>query len=224
MKEVFFLVRKEILLEWRQRYAISGILLYLTSSVFLVYMALGTAGGADLSQAPDTWIAIFWIVMLFTAVNAIARSFIQESRGLRLYHYIIASPVSIILSRVIYNTLLMLLLVFAGIPVFMLVLGNPIQNVPLFALTAFLGALGFSAAFTMISAIASHAGNAGTLMAILGFPVILPLLLLLIKVSQATVLSAVPEQTNGQIFNLLAIIMISLSTSILLFPYLWRAN
>ncbi|MGF1638621.1 MAG: heme exporter protein CcmB [Cyclobacteriaceae bacterium] len=219
LKELYILIKKEILLEWRQRYALSGIVLYLVCSVFLVYMAFGSA-----NINAETWVTLFWIVMLFTAVNAVAKSFIQESRGLRLYHYTIASPYAIILSRMIYNVFLLAVLVLAGLPVFLIVLGNPVENLPLFIFAAAMGAISFATGFTMISGIASYASNAGTMMVILGFPVIIPVLLLLIKISKAAIELSSSGQTNDFIWTLVAINMITVTTSVLLFPYLWRAN
>ena len=46
--------------------------------------------------------------MLFTAVNAVAKSFMQESAGRQLYYYTLANPRDIMLSKIIYNIFIML--------------------------------------------------------------------------------------------------------------------
>jgi len=76
----------------------------------------------------------------------------------------------------------------------------------------------------MISSIASKASNSGTLMAILGFPVIIPMLLLLIKMSRNAIDGLERNTSLDEITTISAIIIIAISTSILLFPYLWRSN
>ena len=97
--QIKFLIRKEIMLEWRSKYALNGILLYVVSTVFVCYLAFRQVSSAQ------TWNALFWIIMLFASVNAITKSFIQENRARQLYYYTIASPKAIIISKIIYNYL-----------------------------------------------------------------------------------------------------------------------
>ena len=103
--QIKFLLKKEILLEWRSKYALNGILLYVISTVFVCYLSFKTT-------PPLVWNALFWIILLFAAVNAIAKSFMQESKGRLLYYYQIACPQAIILAKIIYNILLMILIYF----------------------------------------------------------------------------------------------------------------
>jgi len=219
-KEVALLVKKEALLEWRQKYAINGILLYVTSAVFIAYLSMGTGQGK--LQVP-IWNALYWIIILFSAVNAVAKSFVQEQQGRQLYYFMIASPEAIILSKTIYNTGLTLVLALLGYLVFSVVFGNPVADHPLFLLNLLLGAIGFSAALTMVSAIASKAGNNGTLMAILSFPVLIPILLMTIQVSKSAIDGLDRGISAEKILTLMAINTVVLATSYLLFPYLWRS-
>src|SRR6478609_2325171 len=99
-QETKALIKKEILLEWRQRFALNGILLYLGSTVFLCYLSFGVKGN---TLSPYVWNALFWVILLFTSVNAIAKSFMQERAGRMIYYYSIASPQAIIISKIIYN-------------------------------------------------------------------------------------------------------------------------
>src|SRR5690606_16615501 len=122
LTQVLALIRKEFLIELRQRYALGGIALYLVSSVFVVYMALNLKNA---TIQPMIWNAILWVIMLFAAANSIAKSFISERKGLLLYYYTIAGPGAIIFSKIIYNTLLMLILILLGTGLYSLVLGNP---------------------------------------------------------------------------------------------------
>src|ERR1700748_3038044 len=123
--------------------------------------------------------------MLFATVNAISKSFMQESKSRLLYYYSIASPQAIILSKTIYNILLMSLLSLLAWVVYLLFFPNTIGDPLFYFLAVLLGSLCLSTVFTMISAIASKAGNNGTLMAILSFPVIIPVILLLIRISKS---------------------------------------
>lgn len=203
------------------KYAISGMILYLISSIFLGYITF-SLGKASLNI--PTWNVLFWIIMLFVATNSIAKSFIQESKERILYYYTIANPQSIIISKIIFNCLLMLFLVIMGFVIYIILLGNPVEDIPLFLFTLFLGAVGFSSTFTMISSIASKASNSGTLMAVLGFPIIIPMLLLLIKISKNAIEGLGWLTIYDEVITLSAIIIIAITTSIILFPYLWRSN
>ncbi len=179
------LVKKEILLEWRSKYAFNGVLLYVVSTVFVCYISFNLTPGFTGSKGyPVVWNVLFWIIMLFASVNAIAKSFMQESKSRLLYYYTIASPQAIILSKTIYNILLMSLLSLLALLVYMLFFTNTIGDPLFYFLSVLLGSISFSTVFTMISAIASKAGNNGTLMAILSFPVIIPIILVLIRLSK----------------------------------------
>jgi heme exporter protein B len=220
LQEITILLKKEIVLEWRRKYAFNGILLYIISTIFVCYMSFNLQKG---QLNPLTWNALFWIILLFTATNAIAKSFVQESEGRQLYYYTLVSPEAIILSKIIYNTLLMWLMSLLGYVIYSVVLHNPIQDQSLFLLNMLLGGMGFAATLSMISAIASKSNNSGTLMAVLGFPVVLPLLLLLIKISKNAMDGLAISVSYDEISTLLAINVIVIAVSYLLFPYLWRS-
>jgi len=223
VNETWYLLKKEILLEWRSKYAFNGVLLYVVSTVFVCYISFNlTAGFAGSSGYAVVWNVLFWIIMLFASVNAIAKSFMQESKNRLLYYYSIASPQAIILSKTIYNIMLMSLLSMLALVVYMVFFTNTLGDPLYYFLTVLLGSLSFSTVFTMISAIASKAGNNGTLMAILSFPVIIPVILVLIKLSK-NAMDGVDRSFNlGNVGVLLAINAIVITTALLLFPYLWR--
>ncbi|WP_373522951.1 heme exporter protein CcmB [Aquiflexum sp.] len=220
LKEISVLIQKEITLEWRQKYALNGILLYVVSAVFITYLSVGAKqGNIDI----PTWNALYWIIILFSAVNAVAKSFVQEHQGRQLYYYMIASPESIIISKMIYNTLLTLILALLGYLVFGIILGNPVADPGMFLLNLILGAVGFSACLTMVSGIASKASNNATLMAILSFPVIIPILLMAIRVSKNAIDGLDWSVSVDKIITLVAINAIVAVTAYILFPYLWRS-
>lgn len=219
-EEIITLVKKDATLEWRQKYALNGILLYVVGAVFITYLSIGAKEG----RIPiPTWNALYWIIILFSAINAVAKSFIQEHQGRQLYYYMIASPESIILSKTLYNTGLTLLLSLLGYTVFSVVMDNPVQDQVLFIVNLVAGSIGFSACLTMVSAIASKAGNNGTLMAILSFPILIPILLLAIQISKNAIDGLDREASVDKIMMLIAINLVIGATSYILFPSLWKS-
>ncbi|RZA03246.1 MAG: ABC transporter permease [Sphingobacteriaceae bacterium] len=233
INQTWFLFRKEILLEWRSKYAFNGVLLYVVSTVFVCYIAFNLTpgfsqmGGVKPGETVSTgykivWNVLFWIIILFAAVNAIAKSFIQESRSRLLYYYTIASPQAIILSKTIYNILLMSLLSVLALIIYILFFPNTIGDPLFYFLAVILGSISFSTVFTMISAIASKAGNNGTLMSILSFPVVIPVILILVRLSKNAMDELDRSVSYNDIGALCAINAIVIATALLLFPFLWR--
>jgi len=215
IKEVKFLIGKELLLEWRSKYALSGVILYVVSTIFVCFLSFVTLQGA-------AWNVVFWIIMLFASINTVSKSFLQETKGRQLYIYTIASPIALILSKTIYNVILMLLVTLIALAFYSLVFDYLPQDMLLYIVAVILGSISFSTIFTMISAIASKAGNGGMLMAILSFPVIIPVIGMLIKLSRNAVDGLDRSVSLDEIAILLTINVLVIASSLLLFPYLWR--
>nr|WP_293838212.1 heme exporter protein CcmB [uncultured Arsenicibacter sp.] len=220
MRQISALMRKEFLLEWRQRYALNGMLLYIVGAVFVCYLSFNARRNL---LTPIVWNTLFWIILLFSAINAIAKSFVQERAGRMLYYYTLASPQQIIIAKILYNTVLMLVLAGLGFGVYAFILGNPVNDVPLYVGALVLGAVGFAGSLTLIAGIASKAENSATLMAILSFPVVLPLLLMLLRLSKNALDGLDRSVSLDEVSILLAIDAIVLALSWMLFPFLWRS-
>lgn len=217
MREITALIHKDLMLELRQKYAINGILLYVFSTIFVVQLSFGRV------IDDTTWIALFWVILLFAAFNAVSKSFVQESSARRLYYFTLASPVSVIASKMIYNALLMVFLGGLSLGIYSLFMGMPALGMSLFLPAFILGCIGLATAITMVSAIASRTGNNAALTAILGFPVVLPLLLLLIKASQLSLSRSVADiEMLKLLLSITLIDAVVVILAIVLFPYLWR--
>ena len=220
INETTVLLRKEFLLEWRQKYALNGILLYLTSTIFIVYMSFQVSRA---QMTPEVWSTLFWIVILFTSMNSVAKSFIQEPEGRSWYAHQLVSATALILSKQVYNSLLNAGLALLGLVVFSVVFANPVANYSLFLLNLVLASVGFAMVLSMLSAIASKAGQNTTLMAILSFPVVLPMLLVVLEVSGVALAGGTIQDASKDLLVLLAIDLIVGAVSYMLFPYIWRS-
>lgn len=206
------------MIEYRQQHAVYGILLYVASTIFVLYLSFGTN-----KPAAATWNALFWITQLFVVTNAVAKSFLGDSKGRQLYYYSIVNPVDYIFSKMIGNTILMVVLSGVSILLYSLLLGSPIVFAGSFFGISLLGGISLSLVFTLLSAIASKAQQQASLMAILGFPIIIPQLVLLIRLSK----SALGEVFRSGVVLQLTELLIGLDMMIIvlaaiLFPYLWK--
>lgn len=214
-KQFYTLLKKEFVLELRQKYAIGGILLYVAASTMLVFLSMGTL-------EPNLWITFYWLLMLFAAVNAIAKSFTNDAGDKQLYLYQLTNPHLVLLAKITYNFLLLLLMASIGLLVFIILFSNPIVDYNIFVTMFFLGVLSFSTLFTVMSAIAAQSGGSAIIMPIISFPVIVPIFVLLVKLSAASVSNFGTLNYYKDVFSVLAINVAILSVSFLLFPYIWR--
>ena len=114
-------------------------------------------------------------------------------------------------------------MVLLSLLLFRILLGNPVFNYLQFVGIAFLGGISLSLVFTLMSAIAAKAQQNAAIMAILGFPLIIPQLLLLIRLSRAAYGEVFREGALLQISLLLGgLDILVIVLGIVLFPFLWR--
>lgn len=173
------------------------------------------------SPESNVWNGLFWVIQLFISINAVAKSFLQESRGRMLYFYSIAGPRDFVLAKLLFNSLLMLLMSLLSLALFGLFLGNPIQKAGSFIGIVLLGGWSLSLVFTFLSAIAAKAQQNAAIMAILGFPLIIPQLLLLMKLSNAAFSENIPIPV-ATILLLMALDAMVILLASILFPFLWK--
>lgn len=220
IQSIKILIAKEFKLELRRKSVISGLGLYLLSLIFICYLTFNLRQ-ASISEA--TWSALFWLVILFSVINTVAKSFIGESKGLSIYYYSVAKPEAIIVSKIIYNTILCFVLSLTGYLLFELFIDNPINDHLIFLLTMMLTSLGFSSSLSLISGISSKANNSNILMAVLSFPLLISILLMAIRITKNVLDGLDPSFSYDELFNLLAINCILSGLAYLLFPYIWRS-
>lgn len=170
----------------------------------------------------EVWNGLFWVVQLFVCVNAVAKSFLAESKGRMLYFYTIAGSRDFILSKLIFNLLLMLCMSLISLLLFILLLDNPLNNTLLFVGIVCLGGISLSLVFTFLAAIAAKAQQQAALMAIMGFPIIIPQLLLLMKISAPAFATVVQEGWIQMVLLLIALDVMVVMLSLILFPFLWK--
>lgn len=209
------LIKKDLLLEVRQQYSFYGIILYVASTIFVVYLTMG-------SPEDVVWNALFWIIQLFVCVNAVAKSFLQENKGRMLYFYSIAGAKDFILSKLIFNAILMIAMTVLTLLIFLLLLGNPITNMSRFIGISCLGGVGLSLVFTFLAAIAAKAQQQAALMAIMGFPVILPQLLLLSRIAKIAFASVLQAGLTQMVLLLIGFDILVIFLALILFPFLWK--
>ncbi|MFK7755868.1 MAG: heme exporter protein CcmB [Flavobacteriales bacterium] len=213
------IIKKDITLELKSLESLAGMVLFLVATVYTVFLTFKKIPSSEI------WNALFWIIIIFSAFNAITGSFKNETDGKQFYLYFLVNPKALILAKIIYNSVLMLVLTILGLLIFTLFLGSGVlqaMNIPSFLLGLVLTSLGLSGVLTIISAIAAQLDFKGGIITVLGLPLLFPLILISQKFS-AQALSGVSVSGNMNfLLGLLTLNVAVVTLSYVLFPYLWR--
>ena len=97
----------------------------------------------------------------------------------------------------------------------------PVDRSAIFIGLVFLGGWSLSLVFTFLAAIAAKAQQNAAIMAILGFPIIIPQLLVLMNVSQ-TVFDPGSVIPLANILLLITSDILVIMLAMILFPFLWK--
>lgn len=213
------LLRKELRLELRSRETLVGVVMYMVSTVYVCYLNFKEL------DAVATWNALLWIIVLFTAFQAMARTFRHEPPRVQLYLYTLVSPEQLILAKLVFNALFMGVLSLLALGCLVLFLGDAVlsaANMGAFVTGLVVGAMALGAGLTLISGIAVKTGNNVGLTAVLAFPVLIPVLLVLRDITFSALQGQAFAEIVGKLGLLGGITVLILGLSYLLFPYLWR--
>lgn len=217
LQEITTLIKKDIKLDFRNRFSFFSILLYVLTTVYVAYLAF-----KQIDQV-RVWNALYWIILIFGAIQMAIRSFANETRSRFWYTYQIVKPQSLILSKIIYNAIVLMLIALLTYGLISGLMGNLIKDQGMFLATILIGALGFSSILTMVAGIASHTDQNATLLAILSIPLLFPFIITLMKSTEFALLGL---ESGSGFLNLLALLMglnvMVIVMAYLLFPYLWR--
>ena len=210
------LIKKEFLLEFRQKSTLAGILVYIIATVFISALSFKKI------IHPVVWNALFWTIFMFITVNVSSKSFMQETKGKALFNYLYYHPRTFILSKIIYNMLLMSVLSLMTFFFYSWFVGSMVQDLFMFLTALVFSSSAFSGVLSLMSAIASKANNNISLMAILSFPVLMPLLLVSIKLSKHAIDGLAWSVSYKYLLILIMLNFVVVALATLLFNYLWK--
>lgn len=214
--QIKWLLWKDISVEWKQKFTFTGLMVYVAANVFICYLTFSNA--IDI----PTWNALFWIINSLIAMNAVAKSFMGESAGALLFQYVMYNPLSVIVAKIFFNTILLTILASATLLLFNVMMGSSIPNIFLFMLCIVMANFGLASILTLVSGIAAKAGSGAAMMAILALPLLFPLLLIITHFSK-NILDSVPAFVyEKQLYMLLAMDTLTFTLSCLLFPFIWK--
>lgn len=216
IRQVYTILQHELRMEWKQRYAVFGLLLYVLSAVFVTYLAFQG------QITPRSWNVLLWIVLIFASINGATGSFMRETSGRYWLYYQLVDPRVLILGKTLYNMILMWLLSFLAWGCFRLFLQDPVAHDGLYFTALLLGSSGFAATLSTMAAISARTQQNTALLAILSLPILLPLILVALQLSNAALLGLTSELWWRSVLVMILLNLVTILLSYLLFPYLWR--
>ena len=213
---VIALLRKEFLLEFRQKTSLASILLYVLSIVFISFLSFKNG------IKPDVWGALFWIVLFFAAINAASKSFFTESKARGIYNYTLYHPTEFVVAKIIYNILLLWVVSICSVFCFSWLINYPVQDSLLFLITLLIGSTALAGALTLMSCIASKTGNNYSVMSLLSMPVCIPVMLMDLRLTKNAIDGLEWSVSYNFLGGLFLIDVIIITLSLFLFRYLWK--
>lgn len=220
LKQIAVLTKKEFIIEFRDKNPLFSLIVYVLGTAMICYLGLVLK-----TNKIDgiTWNALFWINMFFVSQIAVAKSFFGESKQRDFYYAFICKAEAVIISKIIYNFLVVLLLSLISLVVFSTIFNQSIGSLQWFLVNLVVGSLSLSAGQSFLAGIASKANNNSTLLAVLSVPVMAPLILFLVRISNNAIDDVDASVIIQDLLALGSINMIIIAVSYLLFPYLWRS-
>jgi heme exporter protein B len=215
-KRILAIIEKEFQVDYRQKHAIAGILLFAVICVYLIYKSFNNFTGLE-------WTLMLWIITVFAGINSIVKSFLQEYKGTYIYYYTLFDPTELLIAKLIYNTFLLAFIFCVILGLMILLTGNPVKDWGLFWSSSLLAIVGLSTVFTLISAMSNVGGNNSTLMSILAMPCILPILLTVIQITAVSLRLIQKSNVDMDLLILGGIDGMLLGISLFLFPQVWKA-
>ena len=210
---------KEWRCEFRTRYALNTLALFAITTLVVVSFSLGPLGFSK-SEGGAVLSVLLWIILLFSVAAGLPRTFVQEEEGqtamaLRLS----ATPSALFCGKLLYNLTLVFALEVLVTPLYLVMTNLEVSSPGTLALVLAAGGYGLAAGSTLVAAIISQARSKGTLFSVLSFPVLLPLMVLAVGLTQ----SAVAGDSDAVALPVLLLYDASVTVAgLMLFPVVWN--
>jgi heme exporter protein B len=179
-------LRKELLLQWRTRGQVVAIFVFGMTSLLLFSFAIGPNAAALRQHASG----FYWLAILLSSTLTLSESYQSEmeNRALEGLLLIPVAPHVIYYGKALANAAQLILLGVALIPVMVVLYDAGTTQILTLLLILILGAGGVSAPGTLYAAMTSQTRSKQTLLPLLLFPLIVPVLLAAVKAMSLAIL------------------------------------
>lgn len=207
--------RKDLLCEFRTRYAVGSLMMFALITLSSVSMTL-----AGTTLSPTIAATLLWVILFFCAMAGLSRTFVQEQETgtlfiLRLY----ANGQAVLAGKLLYNILLLQLMTLLILPLFIVFLNIEIELWGQLLFVLLLGTTGIAAVAIMTALMVASTGAKGSLFTVITFPVLLPQFLTAITTTSLILSGIAPNW--WEFFFLAGYDTTIIVAASLLFDYLW---
>lgn len=181
-------VRTLLLKDLRREIRTKEVLTTTISFAVLLMVVFTFAFYQDDDSVKIVFPGILWVSIVYSGTLAIARTFAQEKDGgcLRALALIPRTQQSLYWAKLLLNLVFMLIFEVVLLPMLSLAFSVPIwDQLHLYALSIFVGTIGFVALGTLMAAMLVHSHLREVLLPVLLFPLAVPLIIVGVKITAA---------------------------------------
>ncbi|MGB9773021.1 MAG: heme exporter protein CcmB [Bacteroidota bacterium] len=210
---------KDVRSELRTRYALNALVMFVITTLSIVLFSM-----AGESVGIDVLAGILWVVIFFSAMSGLSRTFVnEEERGTVMTLRLLTTPSAVFFGKLFVNLVLVLFLNVLIVVLYLLLInGFVVQSYDVFVLTLILGSFGLASAATIIAAIVAKAHTKGTLYPVLSFPILLPLLMTVMNGTKLATAGTSIAEAGGEFRILISYAVVVTAASYLLFDFVWK--
>lgn len=188
------LLRKDLLLEWRGRELVPAMLAFVLGAMVLVRFGLG---GETLAGGTRAATGLLWVIVVFTSMLALVRSFAQE-REHGIWDGLLSTPAdrsAIWAARATATFLFLAVTQIVALPLFWLFFLQEGRSPSLGVLVAalLLADLGVAMLGSLLAGLATHVRAREVLLPVMFLPFMLPLVTVAVRLTVDTI----SPQTSG---------------------------
>ncbi len=217
LSAVLAVARKDLLLELRSKEVAVATLFF--SGLVLVILAF--ALGPNETALRNASAGVLWIALAFAGVISASQSYQSELED-NVFEQLLLYPVpraTIFLGKLLSNWLFMLVLGGLLLPISAAVFGADISAIGSLLLTVALGTLGFSLIATFYAALTANLRARESLLPVLIFPIIVPVILASVRASSAAMLLENPAESRSWVQLLAGFDLVYLVVCTAIFPF-----
>lgn len=193
--------------------------MFIIVAISIVLFAL-----AGLNITSELTFGLYWVVLFFAVMSGLSRVFItEEEKGTVYLLKLITTPSQVLCGKILFNFFLVTLINLVTFLLFIMFFENfEINSFSLFLFTSLLGNIGISVAASLTAAMIAKTNSKGNLYAVLSFPLLLPLFLVLSELSKLCIDGETLFSGVAYLGILLCYDVIMFTAGILLFDFIWK--
>lgn len=215
---ILAILKKDFLSELRTRYVLGTIFMFALTTLVVISFTMGAY-----QLEPGFHAALLWIIIFFAAMAGLGRSFVKEEEAsTSLLLRLSATGEDVFIGKILFNFCVLMLMLFLIAPLYLLLMTPPLELYAAWGLILVLGALGMAGTGTILAAIVARSANKGTLLTVLAFPIMLPVLITAVN---ATTLIYELQSFQAIVSDLVFIFSYSgimITVSYFLFNFVWE--